>query len=44
MHTKIDIPRKSIYRLSIYQRCLQRLRENQVDTVSSAALAKAAGV
>lgn len=44
MPTKADIPRKSIYRLSIYQRCLQRLRENQVDTVSSAALAKAAGV
>ncbi|MFN0077932.1 MAG: redox-sensing transcriptional repressor Rex [Prosthecobacter sp.] len=44
MPTKIDIPRKSIYRLSIYQRCLHRLRENRVDTVSSAALAKAAGV
>ena len=44
MPIKIDIPRKSIYRLSIYQRCLQRLRENQVNTVSSAALAKAAGV
>ena len=41
---RVDIPRKSIYRLSIYQRCLQRLRENDVDTVSSAALARAAGV
>jgi len=41
---KIDIPRKSIYRLSIYQRCLSRLKENGVDTVSSEALAKAAGV
>lgn len=41
---RTDIPRKSIYRLSIYQRCLQRLRENDVDTVSSAALARAAGV
>jgi len=41
---RIDIPRKSIYRLSIYQRCLQRLKENRVDTVSSEALAKAAGV
>lgn len=41
---RIDIPRKSIYRLSIYQRCLQRLKENSVDTVSSEALAKAAGV
>lgn len=44
MQQKIDIPRKSIYRLSIYQRCLSRLRENGVDTVSSEALAKAAGV
>ena len=43
MH-RIDIPRKSIYRLSIYQRCLAKLRENSVDTVSSEALAKAAGV
>lgn len=41
---RVDIPRKSIYRLSIYQRCLQRLRENEVATVSSAALARAAGV
>lgn len=41
---RVDIPRKSIYRLSIYQRCLQRLRENEVGTVSSEALAKAAGV
>lgn len=41
---RIDIPRKSIYRLSIYQRCLQRLKANRVDTVSSEALAKAAGV
>ncbi len=41
---RVDIPRKSIYRLSIYQRCLGKLRENQVDTVSSEALAKAAGV
>ena len=42
--SRIDIPRKSIYRLSIYQRCLQRLKENDVETVSSEALAKAAGV
>ncbi len=41
---RIDIPRKSIYRLSIYQRCLQRLKQNGVETVSSEALAKAAGV
>jgi len=41
---KIELPRKAVYRLSIYQRCLQRLRENGVDTVSSEALAKASGV
>ena len=39
-----DIPRKTIYRLSIYLRCLARLRENRIGTVSSEALAKAAGV
>ncbi len=39
-----QIPRKTIYRLSIYQRCLQRLKENGMDTVSSGALSKAAGV
>ena len=38
------IPRKTIYRLSIYMRCLARLRENVIGTVSSEALAKAAGV
>ncbi len=38
------IPRKTIYRLSIYSRCLARLRENEIGTVSSEALAKAAGV
>lgn len=38
------IPRKTIYRLSIYLRCLARLRENRISTVSSEALAKAAGV
>ena len=38
------IPRKTIYRLSIYVRCLARLRENLIGTVSSEALAKAAGV
>jgi redox-sensing transcriptional repressor len=41
---KGEIPRKSVYRLSIYHRCLQRLSENAVQTVSSAALAKGAGV
>ena len=44
MTQKDDISRKTVYRLSIYQRCLQRLRENKVETVSSEALAKAAGV
>jgi len=39
-----DIPRKTIYRLSIYLRCLARLREKSLETVSSEALAKAAGV
>jgi len=38
------IPRKTIYRLSIYLRCLARLKENRIGTVSSEALAKAAGV
>lgn len=41
---KLEIPRKTVYRLSIYQRCLLRLKENHVETVSSEALAKAAGV
>src|SRR5262249_40089099 len=40
---KPDIPRKAVYRLSLYHRGLQRLSANQVSTVSSAALAKAAG-
>lgn len=41
---KEDIPRKTVYRLSIYQRCLQLLKQNGVETVSSEALSKAAGV
>jgi redox-sensing transcriptional repressor len=41
---RVDIPKKAIYRLSIYHRCLQRLTENGQETVSSSALAKAAGV
>ncbi|MDB6077498.1 MAG: redox-sensing transcriptional repressor Rex, partial [Akkermansiaceae bacterium] len=41
---KVDIPKKAIYRLSIYHRCLQRLKDNGQETVSSSALAKAAGV
>jgi redox-sensing transcriptional repressor len=39
-----EIPRKTIYRLSIYLRCLQRLKSNGLRTVSSDALARAAGV
>ena len=42
--SKQVIPRKTVYRLSLYYRALQRLRANKVETVSSAALAKAAGV
>jgi redox-sensing transcriptional repressor len=38
------IPRKTIYRLSIYLRCLARLKENGIVTVSSEALAQVAGV
>lgn len=41
---KIDIPKKAIYRLSIYYRCLQKLHANGVETVSSTTLARAAGV
>lgn len=42
--SKLVIPRKAVYRLSLYHRQLQRLKGNSVATVSSAALAKAAGV
>ena len=41
---KIEIPKKAVYRLSLYLRCLDKLAENQVETVSSVALAKAAAV
>jgi len=44
MEEKIDIPKKTIYRLSIYSRCLRRLHENGMETVSSNALAQAANV
>jgi redox-sensing transcriptional repressor len=39
-----EIPRKTIYRLSTYLRCLARLKDNNVQTVSSEMLAKGAGV
>ena len=41
---RAEIPRKAIYRLSVYLRCLQRLKQNEIRTVSSEALAKAARV
>ncbi len=44
MIAKLDIPRKTVYRLSLYQRGLQRLKLSGTETVSSAALARAAGV
>ena len=41
---KNDLPKKVIYRLSIYHRCLEKLVGNGVVTVSSSTLARAAGV
>lgn len=41
---KIDIPRRTVYRLSLYQRCLQKFRDKGLSTVSSEELASAAGV
>jgi len=41
---RTDLPKKAIYRLSIYHRCLEKLAANDVATVSSATLARAAGV
>lgn len=39
-----EIPRKTVYRLSTYLRCLAPLKEKKIQTVSSEALAKVAGV
>ena len=39
-----EIPRKAVYRLSIYLRCLLRLKENGLPTIASEALARVAGV
>ena len=39
-----EIPRKAVYRLSLYLRCLLRLKSNGIRTCSSEALATAAGV
>lgn len=44
MTSKPLIPRKSIYRFSLYLRCLQGLARENVETVSSETLAKAAKV
>jgi len=41
---KVDIPKKAIYRLSLYHRSLQKLHDNGVTTVSSTTLARATGV
>jgi len=41
---RLDIPRKTIYRLSVYLRCLARLRDKSIETVSSETLAKVAAV
>lgn len=41
---KESIPRKTVYRLSLYNRCLERIEASQGATVSSEALAKIAGV
>jgi redox-sensing transcriptional repressor len=41
---KVAIPRKTVYRLSVYLRCLAQLAENGVRTASSHGLAQAAGV
>jgi redox-sensing transcriptional repressor len=42
--TRPEIPRKAVYRLSVYFRGLQQLKANGIRTVSSEALAKASGV
>ena len=39
-----EIPRITIYRLSVYLRCLARLKDKSIRTVSSETLAKVAGV
>lgn len=43
-NTRPTIPRKTVYRLSIYLRCLAPLKEKKIQTVSSEALAKVAAV
>ncbi len=41
---KAGIPKKTVYRLSIYLRCLEQFSAENVATISSTALAHAAGV
>jgi redox-sensing transcriptional repressor len=41
---RVNIPKKAIYRISIYHRCLQKLSDRGQKTVSSTTLAKVAGV
>ena len=43
-NSKPQIPRKTVYRLSTYLRCLAPLKDKKIQTVSSDALAKVAGV
>ncbi len=43
-NNRSEIPRKTIYRLSLYSRCLARLKDNKIQTVSSEMLAKVAAV
>jgi len=44
LHPVADIPRKTVYRLSLYLRCLGLMVARQESIVSSAALASVAGV
>lgn len=44
MNATTAIPRKAVYRLSIYLRSLQKLIENNIETISSEILATVTGV
>ncbi len=41
---RVAIPKKTVYRLSVYLRCLEQMAENGPETVSSKGLAHMAGV
>ena len=43
-HRPSEIPRQAVYRLSVYLRCLNRLKAEGIQTVSSGDLAEAGGV